>query len=478
MKGKLLTIFASLFFMLHEASGQDSHYWESGFSPGGFLLPGSVIANNRDSGLFFYNPALLAINPKNSVSISATIYELEHVNIQDGIASGKPLKSNKLRMVPQMVSGTIAFNKHLSIGYALIHNPVLSYSVNQRQDKQMNVLDDSYSPGPEYYVGQYSAYNNVSQTIAVASAGIKLNEQLAVGLSAEGQVRSQSFFEDYKSRALINTDSIELTPFTGVTSSYEASYTHIGIRFKAGLSYDAGRHHFGLLLSSPMISIKGTATVQSDMAISNLRISADNGIILNIMANDRQTGLSAKYKLPFSIAAAYAIDYNKGQVYLAAEYFHNVNSYDIITPRKESFIRPDTGNADFYAPGYLQFRNEHKRVTNFALGISHYLNSNFTAYGSFRTDFSYAAPMPAQYNGRLPYVISWDNFHAQLGGNFKRRKFNLRAGLLLSYGRTTKYRQPVNFDSPKDADLLVGIAHDVKGTFFSTGLLFSYIHNL
>lgn len=477
MKGKLLFISISLFLMLTDASGQDSHYWGSGFSPGGFLLPGSVIANNRDSGLFFYNPALLAIHPKSSVSISANIYEYEVINIKDGIATGKSLKSNRFRIVPQMVSGTIAYNKNLSLGYALIHNPVINYSVNQRQDKQMNVLDDLYSPGAEYYVGQYSAYNNVSQTIAMASVGIKLNKRLAIGFSAEGQVRSQDFFEDYRSRALINTDSIVLTPFTSVTSSYEASYTHIGIRFKAGLSYDAGRHHFGLLLSSPMLSVKGIATVQSDIAVSNLRLSANNDVIINLMANDRQTSLPAKYKLPFSVAAAYAIDHNKGQVYLAAEYFNKINSYNIITPGKESFIRPDTGNADLTAPGYLQFRNEHKRIINFSLGISHYINPNLTAYGSFRTDFSYAAPIPAQYNGRFPYVVNWDNFHAQLGGNFKRRKFNLRAGLLLSYGRTSKYEQPVNFDNPKDADLLIGVAHNVKGTFFSTGLLLSYIHN-
>ncbi|MDQ0106501.1 long-subunit fatty acid transport protein [Chitinophaga terrae (ex Kim and Jung 2007)] len=477
MKGKLLAIFTSIFFILNDANGQDSHYWESGFSPGGFLFPGAVIANNRDSGLFFYNPALLAIKPKTGVSISANIYEWEHVNIPDGIASEKPLRSNKLRIVPQMVSGTVAFKKNISIGYALIHNPSLSYKVNQRQDKQMNVLDDSYSPGAEYYVGQYAAYNSVNQTIAAASAAMKLSERLAVGLSVEGHIRSQDFSEDYKSRALINTDSIALTPFTSVTSSYEASYTHIGIRFKAGLSYDAGPHHFGLLLSSPLVSIKGVATVQSDLAISNLQLGAGNSVVLNIMANDRQKNLPVTYKFPFSIAGAYAIDYNKGQVYIAAEYFHKVNSYEIITPRKESFIRPDTGNPDLSARGYLQFRNEHKSVINFALGLSHYIDPNFTAYGSFRTDFSYAASMPEEYNGRLPYVISWDVYHAQLGGNFRRKKFNLRAGLLLSYGRTTNYKQPVNFENPKDSDQLLGISHDVKGTFFSTGLLLSYIHN-
>ncbi len=47
----------------------------------------------------------------------------------------------------------------------------------------------------------------------------------------------------------------------------------------------------------------------------------------------------------------------------------------------------------------------------------------------------------------------------QLGANVKRRKFNLRPGLLLSYGASNKYMQAINFDNPKDTNLLVGEPH-------------------
>lgn len=226
-----------------------------------------------------------------------------------------------------------------------------------------------------------------------------------------------------------------------------------------------------------MITLKGFSVIQSDLYISNLHIP-NTGLNENLLANDRQTELPARYKLPFSIAAAYAIDYNKGQIYLAAEYFSKVSGYNIITPRNESFIRPDTGNINTNTSALLRLRDEHKKVTNFALGISYFLNPNFTAFGSFRTDFSYATPEPAEFNGNRPYKVTWNTWHAQLGGNFRRRKFNLRSGLMFSYGRTSRYKQPVNFDNPNEYNLLLGNPGYVKGVFFSTGLLFSYVHNL
>lgn len=480
MKRKIIIFFLLAFSVIHHTQAQDAHYWQSGFSPGGFLMPGAVIANNRDSGVFFYNPALLALNPKSGISISANIYQYEHLNMKAGIGAHNPLKSTRLRIVPQIVSGSIALKKKktIAIGYALIHNAVLGYQATQRQDKKMDVLDNSYSPGQEFYVGQYAAHNHINQTIAVLSAGVKLNERLAVGISAEGQVRSQDYFEDYRSRALINDgNDIGLPPLTSVSTAYQVVYTHIGMRFKGGLSYEAGKHHFGLLVSSPLISLKGFATLTSDIAVANLHL-VNNTPSLNLLANDRQTQLPVKYHLPFSIAGAYKLDYGRGQLYLAAEYFHKVNSYNIITPRAESFIRPDTGSANSFTKDLLRFRDEHRSLTNFALGISYYVNSHLTAMASFRTDFTYSVKEPENYDGHLPYVVTWDNYHCQLGGNFRRKKANLRAGILLSYGSTNKYKQPVNFDNPNEANLMLGDPTYGKASFFSTGLLLSYIHNL
>jgi hypothetical protein len=59
--------------MADPAKAQDANYWSSGYGPGSFFTPGGTIANNGDSGVFFYNPALLAWSHKNSATISGTI---------------------------------------------------------------------------------------------------------------------------------------------------------------------------------------------------------------------------------------------------------------------------------------------------------------------------------------------------------------------------------------------------------------------
>jgi hypothetical protein len=141
-----------------EGYAQDANYWTPEFGPGGFLSPGSVIAYNRDSGVVFYNPALLAYSHKSTASITGNVYQLESIRYKNGAGTGLDLSYTNGSIIPLIGSGTVAFKgKHpFSIGYALIRNPITSFSATQRKDALMNVLSDTYSPGPEEYVGQIS----------------------------------------------------------------------------------------------------------------------------------------------------------------------------------------------------------------------------------------------------------------------------------------------------------------------------------
>lgn len=457
---------------------QDANYWQSNYSPGGLLTPGAVVAYDNNKGFFYVNPALLAINPKSSVSLSANVYQLDWLAIKDGVGNGKNLRGISFKVNPQIISGTIAFkkNKTIALGYALLQNPVLRYRATQRQDAQMQVLSDSYSPGIEHYVGQYSTHNRVNQTTASGAIGLKLTNRWSVGLTLEGQIRTQDIYEQYSSRALINTtDANELfPPLTNVESSYQAVYWHAGLRFKGGVSYDVSIHHLGLVLSSPMVSIKGRAVVTSDLVVSTLR-DLNTNTEINLLANGNQTNLPVRYKMPFSIAAGYAIDLEKGQINVVSEYFLSVPAYNIITPSNGSFIRPDTDFNRSKTTELLQLRESRKSVLNFAMGCSYFINPGVSLIGSLRTDFSYGTD---ENSDQTPNTNRWNNYNAQLGGNFKRRKFNLRAGLLLTYGRTTIYRQPFNFDNPNESNLMQGDVQPVNASFLSTGLLLAYIHNL
>ena len=461
------------------ADAQDANYWSSYYGPGGFFAPGAVIANNKDSGVLFYNPALLALSHKKAVSVSGSIYQLESIKMKNGAGTGKDLLSSNTSSVPQMLTGTVMLGKKkpFYVSYALINSSILNFSASQRREAQMNVLHDAYSPGTEYYIGQMTLQNQIKSSAASLSAGYRLNARWAVGATAEGSFYRQRYSENIVSRALINGGSSSLR-LASNEALYEVSYNHIGFRLKGGVAYEHNRHHAGLMVSSPLVHVGGSATLFGDLAIANIR-DVYSGEMIHLLASTRQTKLKSKWKAPLSIATGYAYDHAKGQIYVAGEYFLPIKEYRVVTPRNEYFLRPDTGNNNLLTAAVLQLKDARKAVFNMALGASYEVKEHIIAYCSFRTDFSYADnSLFTSGSGNTSYTAAWNNFHCQLGGNLRRKKYNLRVGLLLAYGQTDKYLQPVNFDQPNDENYLLGNTKETKAHHFLTGLMLAFIHNL
>jgi hypothetical protein len=455
---------------------QDSHYWTSNFSPAGFLTPGAAIANTRDSGIVYLNPAVMAWSDKTATSISSNVYRYDHFRVKNGIGLGKDLVSNSTHIVPQLISKTFKLNKEdpLTIGFALIQNPLQDFNTSQRLDKKANVLDDSYSPGNEVYVGQFDGESQVTETYAQISVGKRISPKLAAGITLEGTLRDASVSQNTTSRALFNTPDdpdVILPPVAGNQIITKSDYTYAGIRLKFGVAYDSGNHHWGLLLSSPLAKLYSRASFIGDINSSNLH-DTETGQTTNLLASTRQTNLRARWKMPMSLAGGYAYDYGKGQIYVSAEYYASVDSYTILKPDESSFIRTGNG-ASLPLDGALSIQDGRKSILNFGIGYSREINDVFTLMSSLRTDYNY---LNDKTDGQGHFAL-WDIYHAQLGGNFKRRKFNLRAGLLLSYGKLKNYTQPVNFDTASDKNQLIGESLTVPAKYFSAGLLLSYIHN-
>jgi len=461
------------------AAGQDSHYWYSEFNPAGFLMPGAVIANNGDSGVYFYNPALFGLTKRSTVSINANVYQYESINIKNGAGTGRDLTGTIANSVPLMLSGSVVLKtrkRPLTFAYALTRTPGMAFSASQRRDEKFQVLDDSYSPGTEYFVGQGVYQNAVSESTAQLGFGMKLNNHWSVGLTAIGDLKKQNINQSYTARALGNPGGDTLLPIVTSEFYYLATYNHIGLKFKAGLAFDDGPHHFGLMITTPLIHIGGSAELVSDQLIVNMEVAQH--FFFNILANSRQTTLPVKLKTPLSVAAGYCYDLPKAKIYVAAEYFPKVGEYNIITPRREGFIRPDTGGYNALTPDLLKLIDSRKSVFNFGVGFSYELRHGISAFISARTDFSFANMAElVDITGFSPYTSYWDNFHWQMGANVKRSKFNMRAGLLFCYGVKSGFPQFVNLDNPNEGNFLAGDVGKVKATHFTAGFLLSYIHN-
>ncbi|MEX6686469.1 hypothetical protein QTN47_03135 [Danxiaibacter flavus] len=458
---------------------QDAHYWSTDYSAGGFFLPGAAIANNKDSGVYFYNPALIGVSPKSTISINASLYQYESIKIKNGAGTGYDLKSGVASSVPQMLSGSFAFKgkKPVTIAYALIRSPNLSYQATQRRDEKFNVLDDSYSPGSEYFIGQYVTQNLVSETSGQISTGFKLDKHWSVGITMDGNLHKQNYNVTYNARALVNPGGDTTFPIVSNDLYYLANYNNVGLRFKAGVAYDAGKHHLGMIVNTPLIHIAGSGLIVSDYVLNNMKTG--DGDYVSLLANSRQENLPVKWKVPMSVGLGYNYDYRKGQIYFAAEYFNKVDEYNIITPRNDYFLRPDTGDNNAITSSLLRLKDVRKSVLNVAVGASYALMPDITGYIALRTDFAYTSPgLFFSLEGFEPYTCYWNNYHLQIGSNIKRQKYNLRAGFSFAYGSSRNYLQEVNFDHPNEDNFLLGDAGQTKATHFSMGFILSYIHNL
>lgn len=477
IKHLLLSVFL---FLGLSAAAQDSHYWSANFSAGSFVMPGGVVANNRDSGVVFYNPALLAYSLKNSASISGNLYQWQLIKIKDGTGVGKDLRSVYANIIPVMGSGTLHLDvgKAFTIGYAFLHDPQINYQANQQGNSDVDIPDLNNSPGKESFLGQYSAQNRASYTSAIFSVGFKVSKKVALGITGESGLRHYFYQGYYSSRAFRNNVQNNTASYISAHDSYQADYYHLGMRFKVGMSYEEGRNHLGLMVTTPMMRLYGRGSILSDVELNNLQISLLDEPI-NILANARQTNLSATWKMPISIALGYARDFNdnKGQINFTTEYFKNVPFYNILTPTNDYFARGGAISS-IYTPELLKLVDARRAVMNFGVGVSYLLKPNLTGYASIRTDMSYADYALIEGKQGYPYnTTNWNNIRWQVGTNVKKRKFNLRTGFMFAYGYTNNYQQSINFDSPSEDNLLEGELGKTKASHFLMGLLFAYIYN-
>ena len=463
-----------------QAAAQDTHYWAANFSAGSFVMPGGVVANNRDSGVVFYNPALLAYSLKNSAAISGNLYQWQLINIKDGTGVNKDLRSAYANIIPVTGSGTLHLDvgKAFTIGYAFLHDPQINYQANQQGNSDIDIPDLNNAPGKESFLGQYSVQNRASYTSSLISVGFKVSDKIALGFTGEAGLRHYFFSGYYSSRAFRNNVRDNALNYIAAHEGYQADYFHLGMRFRVGVSYDDGRDHFGLVVSSPLMRLYGKGTILSDVELNNLRPSPTARPI-NLLANSRQTNLSATWKMPVSVALGYARDFNrnKGQVNFTAEYFKNVPFYNILTPTKDFFAR-GSNFGDIYTADQLKLTDARRAVLNVGVGVSYLIKPNLTGYASIRTDMTYASDALNEGNTGYQYnATNWNNIRWQLGTNVKKRKFNLRTGFMFAYGSTNTYKQSVNFDTPSEENILQGDLLKTKASHFSVGLLFAYIYN-
>jgi hypothetical protein len=467
-------IFAAL--CLH---AQDSHYWTSPYCSGGGMIGGAFVSDNRDSGVLFINPALLARSRMNSIALSTNGYTIETTTLHNGAGDGYNLRNRSLRSIPLLVAGNVKvpIKRPLYFAYGIINAPGMRFSASQRRDEMANVLDDSYSPGEEQFVGQYIQDNEVAEFSFIGALAFPFGKNFSAGISMEGISRSGVTAYEYHGRAITNADPARNIPLVSTDISYMAKFTSYSGRIKLGLAWTHRQHSLGMTVKLPEIHPYGRGVILSDEVIHNMG-AAFLSTPFNLIASTRQDKLKVVWKTPVAIALGYSIALPKTTINVCAEYFTPIKTYNIMTPTNDLFIRPDTGQVNNYSQEMLSLKDKRSGILNAGISGARTLSKHITFLLSFRTDFSYSKRGDIRrITGYYHALSDWDIYHTQLGINWRMNKYRLQLAVMGSYGTNPDYEQEINLSNATDLNLLTGNPHYIKATYYALGLTVSYVHN-
>ena len=441
----VLYIFVVCFFTQLQA--QDTHYWTNQFGARASFLGGAVIAGCDDNSAVFYNPANLAFIKQSTVSLNTSVYKYEDIFIGNGGGTDVDLKSQRISLYQQMVSGLLSKNpqKKWRLGFNILARQNVNIDMNQRHEQAVEFINNNDTS--EYYIGNLELRNNVGETWGCLGFGYKFSPHFSIGLTSIISYRSQKHTFAYSAKAL-SGNAVTVGMGFPVDMATNSFYLHtrsntIGALFKLGLHARTGKFKFGLNITAPSITIWGESRVHREDLQTNLP-TFSSGTIDKVRTDDQRT-LKTVYKYPLSIGIGVSYTYKKGMLGLSAEYFMAIPEYTMVQAEDSKISIYDSLRTDF-----LSVYNGADQVLNFAIGWEQQILKKIRLHMGFRSDFSYVRTNNRLSKGLLTITSApVDLWHSSIGVSWRRKQSLMSVGLKYTYGHLDKnFRQLINFTEP------------------------------
>lgn len=432
-----IIIFLSLSVKIYAQSG---HYWTQQYGTRSMLLSGSVIGGVSDLGAVYYNPARLGQIDNPSFLISADVYELNKVQVEDAFGNNADASKSDFGGVPSMAAGTF------KVSFLPKHHFAWAIMVRQNHDLNFSYRNEVYGdeiadyPGDEYFGAEVSFFTKAKETWTGASWSYPISEKISVGISGFFSQFDESKGSKIELQALTIEDKLALYRY-----NKSFSMSHYGILAKAGLSYQFKSGLFGLTVLSPHFKIKGDGSYQYEKfftGIDSITTSPD------IYTTSYQKNLNTDYESPWAIGTGLTYFIKNSKIHFSAEWYSQIPKYSMMT------------TADHYSQSLgdtirLIVVDKMKSVLNIGLGFEIYLNEKISFYTSFCTDFSAVTSDLNNFvkdkNETRNSSLQADFYH--YGGGFVLNVKNADITLGITYtGANMEIQKPFNFPSEGDDD--------------------------
>lgn len=465
----ILAILSGLFSPIILA--QDTHYWSHQFGTRTALLSGAVLGGTTDNTMVYYNPGGLGFLDDSFLSVNANAYRIENIKIFNALGNQADFKSSNLGSIPLLAGGMVRFkDSKWKFGYGFMAPVDFNFKGIARVDGNYNIIDEAESVGAEELVGESSVATKLNEVLVAFGLGRKISEHFSVGFTNLITVRSQTYNRGYSAYVFLN-DTDET--FVGGNVTQNAQYYNIRYALKLGMIYKIDKWSAGLTITTPSLNIGGQGTVAANIAARNVMFN-DDGERLSGVATDRQGELKTTFKSPFSISTGINYDYGKSFFGVAAQYYSNIDPYDIVDVDSRTFVRPAELAPELSSDLFLSMKSAATSVLNVSIGYEYKLKESLSLLFSARSDMSYFDSSLNKSPGIKSTISSWDLYHFTAGATFNRENSSLSLGLLFSTGTTGNYEQVGSLDEPSESNLLEGATNITKASYSSIGLLLGY----
>ncbi len=377
MKKVTQLIIAYLIILHGTLFAQDGHYWSEQYGTKSMLLGGSVIGSVEDLGAVFYNPSRLGVIKDPTFLISAKVYQLQNLRIEDALGNNKDLKSKDFGGVPSLVAGTFSIKwlpTH-QFAYAFLTRDNIDNSFTTREGTTGDIFPDL--PGEELFEGNITVGKQLREEWIGASWAHAPSSRVSFGLSG--------FFTNLRQSETSEMNLYLLDAQNGVSTLTKVnnySFKHYGIIWKAGLSLDFDAFRAGITVTTPKIELKGDGSTTYEEIYTGLASDTENK---NRYTTNYQSGLDAIHQSPWSFGFGMGYTIKKLNLHASAEYYTAVNRYaQLQTGLFESQSSGEVLQTTMYS--------ERSSVFNYGVGMELLLKEGIYGYASVAIDNSALVP--------------------------------------------------------------------------------------
>lgn len=467
MKKGFLTALAFLYFYFSHA--QDTHYWTQQFGTRSALLGGAVVAGSADNSMIFYNPGALAFLDSSSVSVNATLYQVENTRINNIVGGERDFSTLQISSVPLLSSGQFrARNTRIRLGYGIFTPVAFQFRGIANREGNFPVTSDADSPGNELSISDQNLFIRLRELDVSFGGAYKINENWAIGVTNIFTIRSHNYNQAIFTRFFLNNSTNTL-----VTNSLTQSFNYYNVRAipKLGIAYRSGPWSVGVALTAPSINMFGTGTVAVDAVGNNVKL---NNSRTDVVVTGRERRIKSLFQSPYSVAAGLQLKVKATTFAVSTQYFGAQDIYPILKAQTTPLVRSTSGAGVPNSSGVLQVITAAKPVINVAFGLEHGLTERTSFIASLRTNQTYYNPDVLNVPGIKPDVSTWNIYHATAGVTMRRPRSSMSLGFTAKFGRDNARPQEYSLASPAETPFFQNNVALTQATYNGIGIILGY----